>query len=159
MLLPLRRSLLRRPLLRRPLPPPPRPLRLLPLLHRPLHPPYHIVHVYLVVFFVNGVLQGVAYRSVETPLPAPDDELAKIDTSTLTIVQRFNLSQKFAKHKPVVGYEQYFPGISLYGPGSVTFNPGPHFQHTVPTGALPYSSLGPPVPTTVVGLQPVATKN
>jgi hypothetical protein len=110
-------------------------------------------------FFVNGVLQGVAYRSVETPLPAPDDELAKIDTSTLTIVQRFNLSQKFAKHKPVVGYEQYFPGISLYGPGSVTFNPGPHFQHTVPTGALPYSSLGPPVPTTVVGLQPVATKN
>lgn len=109
----------------------------------------HHCRCLLLMVWLGGKQQGVAYRSVA------DDELAKIDTSTLSNLNTWYL----VPGKPVVGYEQYFPSISLYGPGSVTFNPGPHFQHTVPTGALPYSSLGPPVPTTVRELQPVATKN
>lgn len=97
-------------------------------------------------FYVNGISQGVAYKLVETPKPAPPDVLADVNAATLNIEQKFALSQQQAKRKVVAGYEKYFPAISLYGPGSVTFNPGPNFAHTMPVGAQSYSSLGPAIP-------------
>jgi hypothetical protein len=90
---------------------------------------------------------------METPSPTPKE--VTVEPSTLSIYEKFRLSQKYLKHEPIIGYEKYFPCISLYGPSSVTFNPGPNFQHAVPEGALPYSSLGSPVPATVAGLQKV----
>ena len=86
-------------------------------------------------------------------MPAPPDEWADIDESTLTKEQMYTMSQKYFKRKKIQGYEQYFPAASLYGPGSVTFNPGPEFSFPIfESTSSELSSLGPPVPPTVVAL-------
>ena len=98
-------------------------------------------------FYVNGISQGIAYELVETPLPPPVDVLADVDMKTLTIFQKFAMSQKHATRKSIpTGYKNYYPAISLYGPASVSFNPGPNFKHTMPNGAQAYSTLGREIP-------------